>query len=544
MLRYRDMNSSTAAILPPIPAPRCRVAAVLAALCFVGQCLVGTSGCSQPFAADPPGRKAPGDDGVAQPDRLLRNDAGRRNAAGPRSTDAPQDLAARAPRPAGTVPADDGTGLLTPLVRGLGQMVQSLPSFEQGDSDSLIRQLEVADDLLHSAKQSNREALKRLNRQLRIGAARNSPSFLLISFESWSRDDFDRALTTAAVADLPHLRSLLDSGWDFQSAYAAAPDVTTSRSGWLSGRQVTDVQQAAASANWLPEFLWTAGYETSFVGTWPLSIAPSQAGYAQWFGLPEPGGVPQYPEWVLTDGARTRVVGNQSSQRKVTALDLLTDEASAFLQRQRPGQQFLLHAAFPSTLLTTEAGSTRAQLGSITIADVDRVVGRLLSALETAQLSRHTCVILFSEVGDVSATVSETEQRLKVPLIVRWPGRVPAAGSSTNLVSLLDIFPTIAAHAASQRRSPALDGVNWTPLWSANEPNASRLLYWKFRQSDHTLQLARRGEWKVLHDSRRPDVRLFNLTDDPTEQHDVAVDHPDIVQSFLRPTPAANVPPR
>lgn len=184
------------------------------------------------------------------------------------------------------------------------------------------------------------------------------------------------------------------------------------------------------------------------------------------------------------------------------------------------------------------------------ISRMDRDVGSLLTLIEELGLSDETVVLFSSDngttyTGGVDAGYFKStgvlrglkgsvyEGGIRVPMMVRWPGRI-AAGSTTDLPSAFwDVLPTVADIVGVESAS-GIDGRSLLPALlgepSALEPD--RPLYWEYHAFGG-MQAVRMGRWKGIrlqaHDQPQGPIALFDLQSDIGETTDVAGEHPDIV---------------
>ena len=190
------------------------------------------------------------------------------------------------------------------------------------------------------------------------------------------------------------------------------------------------------------------------------------------------------------------------------------------------------------------------------ITRMDTGIGRILDALEEAGVEGNTVVLFTSDNGPTfnGGTDSEFfastgglrglkaslyEGGIRVPLIVRWPGRV-APGSETDHVSAFwDYLATFAEIAGSRPRRET-DGLSMVPVLTGNRAAQPRhgLLYWEY----HGAQAVLSGEWKAVR--QRPDapLQLFDLSRDPAEAIDVAPQHPDVATRLAAEMERSRVP--
>lgn len=175
---------------------------------------------------------------------------------------------------------------------------------------------------------------------------------------------------------------------------------------------------------------------------------------------------------------------------------------------------------------------------------MDQAVGTVLEALQDEGLDKNTMVIFTSDNGGLSTSegwpTSNAPLRtgkgwlyeggIRVPLIVRWPGAISPASTCDIPVSSPDCFPTL-AEAASLPASviASSDGQSMIPMFTG-QPTADRPLFWHYphygNQGGAPGSAIRLGKWKLIrwHEDQR--CELFDLDNDPSEQTDVANEHP------------------
>ena len=116
------------------------------------------------------------------------------------------------------------------------------------------------------------------------------------------------------------------------------------------------------------------------------------------------------------------------------------------------------------------------------------------------------------------------EGGLRVPLFIKWPNRIAAGTAVDAPVAHIDVMPTLAAAAgAANPEGVAIDGLNLLPLASGGSIDDwhRETLFW---QNGH-YQVVRHGDWKLQLNDRitdGPQQWLYNLAQDPTEQHNLA----------------------
>lgn len=207
------------------------------------------------------------------------------------------------------------------------------------------------------------------------------------------------------------------------------------------------------------------------------------------------------------------------------------------------------------------------------VAQTDWAVGRILAALDRNGLSENTIIIFTSDNGShwPDAQIAEFghdanngwrgqkadiyEAGHRVPFIVRWPGVVEAATVSDALVCTTDIMATVAQVVGYDlREDEGEDSISFLPVLRGETDDDAGLRSSVVHHSLNGTFAIRRGEWKLIVDqlgsggftaprNRVPgegDVpadiggQLYNLSNDPAEQHNVWADHPDIVAELTR----------
>jgi arylsulfatase A-like enzyme len=196
---------------------------------------------------------------------------------------------------------------------------------------------------------------------------------------------------------------------------------------------------------------------------------------------------------------------------------------------------------------------------------LDAAVGKVLAALDHHGLTDRTLVIFTADNGGLSTSEGAPTSNLplragkgwlyeggiRVPVIVRWPGVTKAGTTSAWPVTSTDHFPTI-LEAAGLPLLPAQhrDGSSFAP--ALKDPAAQppdRPLFWHYphwgNQGGTPGAAVRRGEWKLIEWYWGKEAELFNLTNDPGEQHNLARANPakvaelkDLLRNFRADTEA------
>lgn len=210
--------------------------------------------------------------------------------------------------------------------------------------------------------------------------------------------------------------------------------------------------------------------------------------------------------------------------------------------------------------------SERGIYGDV-LMELDWSVGEILAELKKQGLDKNTIVLFTSDNGpwlnygdhagssggfrEGKGTSFEGGQR--VPLIVRWPGMVPAGRVSNKLLTTMDILPTIAKLCGARLPKKKIDGVEWMALLKGDDSQVPRdeFLYY-YRKNN--LEAVRKGNWKLVFphpgrsyegnlpgkdgmpgfvlENREFPFALYNLERDPGEKYDVSQQYPEMVATL------------
>jgi arylsulfatase A len=378
----------------------------------------------------------------------------------------------------------------------------------------------------------------------------------------------------------PRLDQMAAEGMRFTQHYAGAPSCQPSRCVLFTGKHTGHARiRANSKLPLLPEdftlsqMLQQAGYATGGVGKWALgdaetSGAPWRKGMDEFFGyLDQTHAHTYYPDFLWRDGRRFEIPGNTDGQRTVYSHDLFADQALDFIRRHR-AKPFFFYAAFtiPHAEVTVPDDSLdeyrgrwpepKAFAGSRTycpqdqpravraamITRMDRDIGRMLDLLDELGLSDNTLVLFTSDNGPITAGGQDPEffqsagplrglkftlyeGGIRVPLLARWPGKIPAGTTSDRVSDFADMLPTF-AEAAGIDPPPGLDGVSILPtLLNQPQRQAARdLFYWEAAPQ----QALRWGDWKAYRAAPDKPLQVYHLAEDIGEKHDLAAQQPEI----------------
>ena len=372
-------------------------------------------------------------------------------------------------------------------------------------------------------------------------------------------------LSCQGIADdirTPHIDQLAQSGVRMTSGYVTAPQCVPSRAGLLSGRYQN---RFGVESNGMPldgfdsqqtiaEMLKTAGYTTGMTGKWHLgpSSKITDHGFDDVFYM---GG-----SWINFD-LNGNDVPRGSRSEGMYHIDAGSAAAKAFIRRHH-NQPFFLYVAYRAPHVPLDPTPKylarfpgkmpeRRRKALAMLSAVDDGVGGIVDSLREYGIEDQTLIFLIGDNGAPlkihkldqpgggpgwDGSINDplngekgmlTEGGIRVPFVVSWPGTIPAGQVYEHPVISLDVAATAAALAGVESNNE-LDGVNLVPFLtgeSAGEPHAR--LYWRWIAQS----AVRQGKWKYLRGGRRE--YLFDVVEDPEEQHDLLATHP-MVAAELR----------
>ncbi len=370
----------------------------------------------------------------------------------------------------------------------------------------------------------------------------------------------------------PHIDRMAAEGTRFTDFYVAAPVCSPSRAALLTGcypirTGVTRVLFPRDKAGLrrdrktLAEILKPLGYATACIGKWHLGTGtravaglpehaefmPTNRGFDYYFGIP-----------YSNDMRPTPLVRNlevvEEPAKQSTLTQRYTEEAVRFIRahRDRPFFLYLPHTMPHVPLAASErfrGRSPRGLYGDV-IEEIDWSTGEILKTLAELGLDEKTLVVYTSDNGPWlskgkaggcakplrDGKFTTWEGGFRMPCVMRWPGRVPAGRVCREMVLSMDLVPTFARLAgAPLPEGYELDGKDVWPIL-AGRPGAKTpheaFFYYKGRR----IEAVRSGPWKVIlfngvakGTPARP-AQLYDLAHDIGERHDVAADHPDVVE--------------
>ncbi len=174
---------------------------------------------------------------------------------------------------------------------------------------------------------------------------------------------------------------------------------------------------------------------------------------------------------------------------------------------------------------------------------LDDAVGRVLAAVDELKLHGRTLVLCISDNGafmlpgrglEVQSNapfrdggVTAYEGGIRVPAIVRWPGRIKPGAVCHEMLSSLDVLPlALAAAGAGLPKDRVMDGRDPIRTLAGEAPSPHKALHWVWNQGrKEQWHALREGNWKLIRRADDEPWQLYDLGNDPGEIHDLAKEH-------------------
>ena len=340
----------------------------------------------------------------------------------------------------------------------------------------------------------------------------------------------------------------------------------------------------------LAEMLATAGYRTGIYGKWHLGDNYPMRAIDQGFqealtlnggGIGQPsdpaGGESYFDPILFANGKPQKITGYVS--------DVITNAALKFIEQNRD-RAFFTYVAFnaPHTPLEVAekyyqtyrqmnlkptdfpgAGhpfpqgfdpETTARIYGM-VENIDDNLGRLLQKLDELKLSENTIVIFLTDngpqqprynAGMLQRKGSTHEGGIRVPCFVRWPGKFSAGRKVDRIAAHIDVTPTLLEICAVRRPAGVkFDGTSLLPLLKGEAVNwPDRTLFFQWHRGDvpelYRAFAARSQQYKLVQPNGSgvgqapsvPDFKLYDMTGDPFEMHDIAAAKPEVVARMKR----------
>jgi arylsulfatase A len=408
----------------------------------------------------------------------------------------------------------------------------------------------------------------------------------------------------------PNIDKLVTQGMTFSDAHSGDAVCTPSRYGILTGRYAWRTHLQAGVLNGMtsepliaptrltvPEMLKKQGYATAMIGKWHLGMQwganqfadaikddPIQHGFDYYFGISASLDMPpfvyiennKFTEIPTTTKKWLRTGPAAADFDAMNVLPDFTKKAVGYIKDHaadaKNGKPFFLYLALSSPhtpIVPTPKWQGKSGLGPYGdfVMETDWATGEVMKAIDDAGITDNTLLVFTSDNGcspaaDVKHLESEghypsADRRgykadiwdggHRIPLVVRWPGKVAAGSETTEITSLIDLMATTAdflgvkvppnAGEDSVSMLPALLQKEHTPLREAVVYHSIDGCFaiqkgkWKLELCAGSGGWAAPREWAAKQQGLPP-VQLYDMNEDVGEQKNVATEHPDVVKEL------------
>lgn len=396
----------------------------------------------------------------------------------------------------------------------------------------------------------------------------------------------------------PHLDRMAREGRSFTNFHVAQPVCSASRAALLTGCYPNRIgihgalgphsnHGIAAGETTLAEMLRTRGYATACVGKWHLGhlppFLPTNHGFDRYFGLPYSNDMwPNHPEArpgsypPLPLIANTKVIDAAvSPETQATLTSRYTVEATQFIEhnKNRPFFLYLAHSMPHVPLFAGKEFQGKSGNGTFTdvIEEIDASTGAVLATLDRTGRSADTLVIFTSDNGPWLSYGNHAgsagllregkgttwEGGVRVPCLMRWPGKMAPGTRSNAMAMTIDLLPTLAQWCGCKAPDHVIDGRDIGPLLvgekDATNPHNGYAYYYENNQLQAVV--SGDGRWKLMlphnyrtlggqtggkngvpakYSQRRiTQPELYDLVNDLGETTNVADGHPDTVTRLM-----------
>jgi arylsulfatase A-like enzyme len=378
----------------------------------------------------------------------------------------------------------------------------------------------------------------------------------------------------------PHIDRIAAEGTRYTQVYAGATVCAPSRSCLMTGVHGghTRVRDNIPHGVFLQpddvtlaEVLKKTGYKTGGIGKWSLGNPgswgiPLYQGFDEYFGqLNQDQAHFYYPDYLWDSEKVLLLHGNRGGKRKEYTHDLFTERALDFINRNKQDHFFLYLAYTIPHYSDYDQDSPLSQVvpsdtpyshkdwpqveknyaAMVTRMDLD--VGKIMKLLKDLGLDDNTIVFFTSDNGPCDCCAHQVdffksggplrgvkremyEGGIRVPMIVRWPGKVPKGRVSDQVWAFWDILPTF-EEIAGLPVSKNIDGLSFlNDIMGKQQKDQHDYLYWDYGHvRDVYMQAVRMDQWKGIRKGVGSKIELYNLENDIGETRNIAAENPQIV---------------
>jgi arylsulfatase A len=418
-------------------------------------------------------------------------------------------------------------------------------------------------------------------------SAADKPNVIYLMLDEWGY--FESSHMKNPDLQTPNIDEFARQGMRFTNALAGAPVCGPTRSVLMTGlhsghtsmRDNNGFTPIREDEPTLASMLKQHGYATGGFGKWGIggrgtSGVPEKHGFDEFFGYyDQVHAHTYYPRYLIRNSQEVPLKGNDGTsfyEGKTHAHNEIFSESMKFIRKNKDKPFFCYlpwtppHGLWgiddddPSWQLFKDkpwvAGQKTkndAKVYAAFLHMIDRQIGKLIALLEELDIDNETVFVLCGDNGgqDYFKTAERPhgffgpnlnpvtgkrfrdgkgslyEGGLKVPFLIRWPGRIKAGSVSSHLLYFPDVMPTLAEMTGAE--CPKTDGLSFLPtLLGQKGQQQHKYLYWEYR--DQTA--VRMNDWKAYRKGKG-DWELYDLSSDIEENTNEADDHPEILGQII-----------
>ncbi len=349
------------------------------------------------------------------------------------------------------------------------------------------------------------------------------------------------------------------------------------------------------------EVLKDAGYVTGMFGKWGLGYVgsegdPNKQGFDEFYGyLHQALAHNYYPYYLWHNSDSIALEGNFGRGQEQYSPTLIHDKAMHFLEANKDTAFFMYYPSIiphaelfvPETYMDKHRGKYLPEKEYKGIDDgkryrkgpygsqkeshaafaaminlLDDQVGEIVDKVTELGIADNTIIIFSSDNGAHAEGGADPEYfnstgglrgikrdlyegGVRVPMIVKWPGKIEAGRESAHISAFWDVLPTV-ADIVEVAAPDCIDGLSFLPELLGQKQEAHSHLYWEFYERNGR-QAVRQGKWKavryeVAYDYEATPVELYNLEEDPYEEHNVVRQYPEKAAAMLALIKESHVP--
>ena len=391
-------------------------------------------------------------------------------------------------------------------------------------------------------------------------AAPNSPNVLIILADDLGWHDVGYH---GSEIRTPNIDKLASQGTRFERAYSF-PVCSPTRSGFMTGRSPMRLGTGYTvirpwsdfgidtEERFMSQAFQQAGYQTSITGKWHLGHAyrkflPRARGFDQAYGHVN-GAIDYYTH--DRDGGLDWSRNGTSVKEEGYTTFLFGAETIKLIKGRDKNRPFFHYLPFnsphaplqaPPEILDKYANIKDEKRRSYCamVDAMDQTIGKVLATLDSEGIADNTLVLFFSDNGGPTAhgatntplragKATAFEGGIRVPTILRWPGKIKAGAISQQVMTMMDYFPTLTAAAgvAPGNRRP-FDGKNLWPSILAGKVEPREHLFFSVETGTGQQYAVHHQEWKLV--IAQDKKLLFRIVEDPNETNDLAAKEPKLV---------------